>query len=186
MIYHIHHPAGPVVIRTNNPYIVLHHQNLGWCTTTSFDDVLHDHPEWQSKISISNPTSKAVGNMVSRAASAVLGAMSTTMAILPAYTPSSTATIAPLLASNSAQEDVGEVSQEPVANSAPVQWMTALTRSHYKLLNLDIPQAGWIVPTEAPIPFEYRLEPGVWDLLPEARPDGDRALSVEKVERKKE
>jgi hypothetical protein len=144
MLYYIHHPAGTVVILTDNLYIVMHHQNLGWCTT----------------------------NIVSRAASAVLGAMRATMAILPSYTPSGTATIAPLLASSPVREEEdGEISKESVANCAPVQWITALTRDYYhhtSQLALDIPQAGWIVPAEAPIPFEYRLEQGVWDSFPEA------------------
>jgi hypothetical protein len=45
MLCFIHHPSGNVVIRTNNPLIVLQYQKRGWLTAASLDESLLDHAE---------------------------------------------------------------------------------------------------------------------------------------------
>jgi hypothetical protein len=183
MLYYIHHPGGPVVIRTDNPYIVQHHQNLGWLPTTSFDEVLQDHPEWQQKAP--QTTASPSKSLTERFDSAVLGAMSATLAIVPSYTPSGTATTARLLASSTSPSPYPSNNEgkhaptEPAANTLPIHWMTALTRDYYniKKLTLHTPDGniarGWISCKLGPYPFSYRLASGIIDLPPDAPNPGD-------------
>jgi hypothetical protein len=180
MLYYIHHPGGPVVIRTDNPYIVQHHQNLGWLTTTSFEEVLQDHPEWQQKAP--QTTASPSNSLVERFGAAVLGAMSATLAIISSYTPSGTSTTAPLLTPNSSpRAHEGENEQpptEPAANSLPIHWKTALTRDYYNVKKtIHTPNGniarGWIPCELGPYPFSYRLASGIIDLPPDAPNPGD-------------
>lgn len=171
MLYFIHHPAGPVVIRTSNPYIVLSYQHNGWLTTTSWPEVLEDHPEWQARSSECTCADEQPPSLVGRVLSG-LGAM---LAIVPTYVPTRVQGTATLLTSRARPADDVEdeewemVDEEPISNTGPVNFLTAIPRIRYHERGLSTPTEGWTMCTEGDEVFDYRLEQGVWelDLVPE-------------------
>ncbi|KAH7089136.1 hypothetical protein FB567DRAFT_578852 [Paraphoma chrysanthemicola] len=163
MLYFIHHPAGNVVIRTNNPYIVLQHQGKGWMSTTSREDVVQDHPEWRSDEAA--PTSENTNqakSLASRLCTVLLGPLSPTLAIVSGYTPSGVQRTASLLAVQN-PEVIENACEEP-SNTSPVHWLTAIEQKWYHERGLRTPDGAWIVCSEGDEAFDYLLMSGVWDL----------------------
>ncbi|KAH4255505.1 hypothetical protein HBI04_233070 [Parastagonospora nodorum] len=160
MLYFLHHPAGPVVIRTTNPYIVLSYQRNAWHTTTSWPEVLEDHPEWSSPSPNILPTS----TLCSR----IFNAMRTSLAMVPGYVPTGVGMTARLLAAERGGVYGGEADEDEVdevtSNAGPVHFLTAVTRSRYHELGLATPDEKWITCTEGDKVFDYRLEQGIWEL----------------------
>jgi hypothetical protein len=172
MLYFIHHPAGPVVIRTSNPYIVLQYQHKGWHTTTSWAEVLEDHPEWQAPRTPSTPDQNQRPSLTAR----ILGALSSTLAILLAYAPTGVSPVAAaILAAQTQRNNDGEAEEweyaasEPTNNTGPIHFMSAIPRSWYRERALSLPTEGWVICTEGDEVFNHRLEQGVWqvDVVPE-------------------
>jgi hypothetical protein len=131
MLTYIHHPAGPVVIRTTHPSIALSYQNRGWLTTSSFADVLRDHPEWQSATALANSVTltsydRSEESIFARIGAAVLSSLSATMAILPSYAPTGVGSIAPILVGDVRDDANREERKEVVSNSVPIHWMTVV------------------------------------------------------------
>ncbi|KAH7068777.1 hypothetical protein BKA63DRAFT_494239 [Paraphoma chrysanthemicola] len=163
MLYFIHHPAGNVVIRTNNPYIVLQHQVKGWMTTTSWEDVLQDHPEWRSP-ETAHPSDNTyqAKSLAARLCTALLSSLSPTLAAVPGHTPSGVQTTASLLATHNPGHN--ENACEESSNTSPVHWRTAIERKWYHERGLGTPEGAWIVCAEDDEAFDYLLMNGVWDL----------------------
>jgi hypothetical protein len=159
MLYYIHHPAGNVVIRTTNPYIVLQYQPKGWLTTTSFEQVLHDHAEWRTDVqntAAPHESERHSGpGIVSRFRSALCR-------FLPTYTSAQTT---PLL-STSTTTHAAKVTtgREGGDNTGPIHWMTAVEREWYRERGYKTSATVWIVCEKDERMFDYRLESGVWDL----------------------
>ncbi|EAT78647.1 hypothetical protein SNOG_14022 [Parastagonospora nodorum SN15] len=143
MLYFLHHPAGPVVIRTTNPYIVLSYQRNAWHTTTSWPEVLEDHPEWSSPSPNILPTS----TLCSR----IFNAMRTSLAMVPG---------GGVYGGEADEDEVDEVT----SNAGPVHFLTAVTRSRYHELGLATPDEKWITCIEGDEVYDYRLEQGIWEL----------------------
>ncbi|KAF1944365.1 hypothetical protein EJ02DRAFT_341136 [Clathrospora elynae] len=164
MKHYIHHPAGPVVILTNNPSIVLHHQRKGWLTTPSFSSVLRSHPEWTPPRPPT--TSPGATNMIKRLSSTILGSLSATLTMLPSYT-------------SAVKEE-----EEEENNSGPIHWMTALERKWYWECGYAAPTTGWFICTEGEKAFDYRLENGKWE-VGEDMPPRYETLALGGVEKAK-
>ncbi|KAJ8107547.1 hypothetical protein OPT61_g8793 [Boeremia exigua] len=184
MLYLIHKPTGNVVIRTNNPLIVLHHQNSGWLTATSFDALLLEHPEWRPRPAAWRAWLAQATELVSRACGSVLASLSPTLALVASYTPSGTAAIASLLNAGASLQgsapaeragavpigrsrnggSAGNASGTESRNSDPIRWMTALECRWYREQGLREPESGWLVCRHGDLACRYRLLFGVWDL----------------------
>jgi hypothetical protein len=182
MLYFIHHSSGNVVIRTNNPFIVLQHQRHGWLTATSLDEVLLEHPEWGSDLDPGRARHDAATKLVSRFCGSVLAKFSPTLALVPSYTPSGTVSTISLLSMGAAQDasvpaegtganPIGRVdtsrnapATKSVPNTAPMKWMTAVERKWYRKRGLQMPETAWTICTEGDEAFDYRLMFGVWDV----------------------
>lgn len=168
-IYYIHHPSGNVVIRTDNPYIVLWHQNKGWLTTTAFDEVLHDHHEWRPAVEASQlPRAPSI---LQRVCTVLISPLRSILALYAGSsveaTPLGSSTSNPTSTSASASEgDSGLLDK----NFGPIHWMTALERSWYCEHRHRIPLTGWITCSGSDGSFEYRLESGKWELSGDAPP----------------
>lgn len=170
MIYYITHPDGPVVIRTSNPFIVMHHQKRGWCTATSLDDVLHNHPEWQPQ----EPLSNAKPSMLNCVARVMCQSFSSAFALIPAYSSAGTKFTASLLASQAeADDDHAEYqvdrlcqpqSEQVPDNYKSIHWMTALERQWYMDRGYKTPERAWEICTEDDTAFDFRLEFGEWEI----------------------
>jgi hypothetical protein len=176
MLYFIHHPSGPVVILTTNPYILLAHRRSGWSTTPSWSDVLEDHPEWRPPTIMSTPTSTSTNtsNLFKR----ILGAMGAGIAIVPGFTPAGVQVASTLLAveSEDEEDDKGQDDGD-VRNTGPVHFFTAVERTWYFERGLKMPLDGWTLCTEGDRAFDYRLEDGAWEL--EEVPRYDEAVGYE-------
>ncbi|KAH6614210.1 hypothetical protein C7974DRAFT_404701 [Boeremia exigua] len=188
MLYFIHNPSDNIIIRTNNPLIVLQHQKSGWLTATSLDELLSLHPEWQPKPDPWSARRQKATELVSRACGSVLASLSPTLAFAPSYTPSGAAAMVALLnegAPNDAPVPAERAGEAPIGgarngsssrsapgirpegsdrNSAPKRWMTALEYRWYRDQGLRTPETGWLVCNEGERPFRYRLLFGEWDL----------------------
>lgn len=179
-IYFIHHPSGNVVIRTDNAYIVLWHQLRGWLTTTSFADVLHDHPEWSPAVDAPLPPRPQSTLQRHRICDILASPLYSFLAL---YTGIRTESAI----SNTPSNDVsGEGSDDaPLkSNSGPIHWMTALERGWYEERGHELPVAGWIRCAGSEEEFEYRLESGKWELKEEAPPS--YALASTTADKEKE
>ncbi|KAF2829325.1 hypothetical protein CC86DRAFT_188153 [Ophiobolus disseminans] len=186
MLYFIHNPAGNIVIRTTNPYIILQYQHRGWITATSFSDVLAAHPEWRS------PPPSPTRGTPAKGFSATLfttlfGRLSATLAFVPTYTAAGVASVAPLLArthssARSSQEEVEN--EEQPSNTSPLHFLTAVERKWYFERGYTTPRSAWVMCTEGDEVFDYRLEEGEWDVdvaAQEAVNDGKRKGVVGKA-----
>jgi hypothetical protein len=164
MLYYIHHPAGNVVIRTTNPYIVLSYQSHGWLTTTSFTELLHDHPEWRENVQKTAPHEVDTHGVVARLRCTVFNSLS---AFIPSYTSAGTDVTAPLLANSypptHSEEETAQARQLAI-NTGPIHYMTAVERSWYRERGHKTPTTAWIMCEKDEGMFDYRLENGVWDL----------------------
>jgi len=164
MLYFIHHPAGNVVLLTNNAYIVLSYQRNGWLTTTAFDDVLAEHPEWRTP-----PTPTATTPEMSKKGfaatlfSTLFGSLSGMLAFVPSYSPSGVGSVAPLLA-DTHHASSSTSREELPSDTGPIHWLTAIERVWYSQRGLTAPAGSWITCTEGDDGFEYRLEEGIWEL----------------------
>ncbi|KAH8728637.1 hypothetical protein GQ44DRAFT_608515 [Phaeosphaeriaceae sp. PMI808] len=134
MIYYLHHSAGNVVIRTNNPYIVLQYQRKGWITTPLFEEVLEAHMEWQTPQSLSSDT------------------------IVTKVRPRGVRSIVTFINTDN------EVGQAMRSNAKPIHWLTAIEREMYGKHSLMMPQTSWISCKEGDEAFEYSLKNGIWEL----------------------
>tara|TARA_R110002003_G_scaffold595_8_gene20769 strand:- start:4070 stop:4633 length:564 start_codon:yes stop_codon:yes gene_type:complete len=170
MLYFSHHPAGNVVIRTNNPYIVLQHQGNGWLTTTSWEEVLQDHPEWRSpeapQVDCHAGPPKSLATLISKA---FLGLLSPTITLVSTFTPSGGQTTSSLLALGSSSldqenDETGKAHQKQPSNAGPVHWLTAIERKWYYERGLTTPVGAWIMCTEGDEAFDYLLITGVCEL----------------------
>lgn len=169
MLTYIHHPAGPVVIRTTYPSIALCYQKRGWLTTSSFAKVLRDHPEWQSTpisptTTTMTPSTESHESMFARIASTVLFSLSTIIAVVPSYAPVGVGSIAPLFVGKVGHDADQEKRKEFVSNAAPVHWMTAVERTCYRDQGLPVPTTGWLKCNRRCEAIEHRLENGELDL----------------------
>jgi hypothetical protein len=162
MLYFIHHPSGPVVILTTNPYILLAHRLSGWSTTPSWSEVLEDHPEWRAPTSTSTCTPANTSNLFKR----ILGAMGAGIAIVPGFTPAGVQVTSTLLVGSEGEgDDGGDGEMEgDVRNTGPVHFFTAVERTWYFERGLETPLDGWTLCTEGDRAFDYRLEGGAWEV----------------------
>jgi hypothetical protein len=175
MLYFIHHPSGPVVILTTNPYILLAHRLSGWSTTPSWSEVLEDHPEWRAPTSTSTCTPANTSNLFKR----ILGAMGAGIAIVPGFTPAGVQVTSTLLVGSEGEgDDGGDGEMEgDVRNTGPVHFFTAVERTWYTERGLKMPLEGWTLCTEGDRAFDYWLEDGAWEL--EEVPGYDGAVEYE-------
>jgi hypothetical protein len=179
MLYFIHHPTTPIVILTNNPYIVLSYRLRSWSTTLSWSEVLEDHVEWREDSSVTRPTYnpiRPVQNTASSLFSRILSFMGASIAFVPGYTPSGVQVSVEGLRiygegdGSDAYEDEDENDEyDEVRSTSLVHFLTALERSWYFERGLETPVGGWTLCTEGDWAFGYRLETGVWqmDMVPE-------------------
>jgi hypothetical protein len=166
MLYFLHHPAGNVVIRTNNPYIVLQYQHKGFLTTPSFDEVLAEHPEWRTKPTAPPTSAAPTKNFAAMLLGTLFGSLRATLAFVPSFSPAGVATIAPLLARTSSPtaSDKTQHEEEQPSNTGPIHWLTAVERKWYWERGFKAPVGSWVMCTEGDEVFDYRLEEGVWEL----------------------
>ena len=169
MLTYIHHPAGPVVIRTTHPSIALGYQERGWLTTSSFAQVLRDHPEWQSMpvmptFITSTPSTEPEESILARIASTVLSSLSATIAVVPSYAPTGVQSIAPLFVGEVGDNVDREKREEFINNGGPIHWTTAVERTWYRDHGLPVPTTGWLKCDRRCEAIEHRLESGELDI----------------------
>jgi len=182
MLTYIHHPAGPVVIRTTHPSIALCYQKRGWLTTSSFAQVLRDHPEWQSTPILptsitSTPSTEPQERIFARIASTVISSLSATIAIVPSYAPTGVRSIAPLFVGEVGHDVNREKREGFINNGEPIHWMTAVERTWYRDHGLPVPTTGWLKCSRRCEAIEHILESGELDI--DVSPPGyEAAISI--------
>lgn len=159
MLYYIHHLSGNIVIRTNNPYFVLHHHRTGWLSTISFDEVLQDHPEWRpDHLPNSLATIEPLGSMFKRLCGKILGSFSASLAIVPSYSPAGVMEVGSLFSVD--DQVVATEGERKHDNTGPLQWMTVVERSWYFEQGESTPKSSWTMCPEGAKPFECRMKCG--------------------------
>jgi len=166
MLHFLHHPAGNIVIRTNNPYIVLQYQNKGWLSATSLDEVIAEHPEWQDFAPSCTATifDAPAQSFAAILCSTLFSSLSATLALVPSYSPTGVLATAPLLAQSSPADSTSSQHAKSSANAGPLHWLTAVERKWWWRRGHSAPIGSWIMCMEGDEAFDYRLEDGMWEL----------------------